>query len=149
MGLPSSVLGLLSNTGLACANAMASSSGPRTEDRGLDTNTGFALAFRVVSFLRYLFSVLEVLLTASAAQDDLVADTPQGEPIRSNGHEQGDDHLLERPRNTGRDTRGRSSRRDFHRARAFARSGWQRLQGTGLEGAAGDAVSLCGSWART
>src|SRR6187455_2253700 len=135
MGLQSSVLSLLSNTGPARANAMASLSGPRTEDRGLDTNTGFALAFRVVSFLRYLFSVLEVLLTASAAQDDVVADTPQGEPIRSYGHEQGDDHLLERPRNTGRDTRGRSGCRDLHRARTVAWRRGQLVQGPGIESA--------------
>ena len=34
-------------------------------------------------------------------------------PARSLGHEQGDDHLLERPRNVGRDPRGRPGRRVF------------------------------------
>src|SRR5688500_19846627 len=44
-------------------------------------------------------------------------------PARSIGHDQGDDHLLERPRNTGRDPRGGPGCRDIHRARAQSRGG--------------------------
>src|SRR4051794_28332706 len=63
--------------------------------------------------------------------------------LRSCGHDQGDDHLLERPRNTGRDSRGRSSRRNLHRTRAVAWCRWQPLQGPGIQSAARHAVGVC------
>src|SRR5262249_9786945 len=60
----------------------------------------------------------------------------------SSVHEQGDDHLLNRPRDAGRDSRGRPARRGLDRTRASAGWGRQRLQGPGVESAAGDAVLL-------
>src|SRR5688572_5328738 len=56
---------------------------------------------------------------------------------RSLIHEQGDDHLLQRPRHTGRHPRGRSGRRDLHRARALPRRGRNNLQGEVPEGLPG------------
>src|SRR5262249_57561213 len=52
-------------------------------------------------------------------------------------HEQGNDRLLERPRDDGRDTRGRPARRTLYRARAQSRRGRERLQRTRLEIPAG------------
>ena len=57
-------------------------------------------------------------------------------------NDQGDDHLLERPRDHGGDSRGRPRRRNLRRARAAARRRRQRLQGPGLESAARHAVVL-------
>ena len=53
------------------------------------------------------------------------------QPAESYGHDQGDDHLLERPRDTGCNPRGRPGRRDFHRARTAARRSWQFVQKAG------------------
>src|SRR6188768_4003412 len=63
-------------------------------------------------------------------------------PLGSIGHDQGDDHLLERPRNTGRDPRGGPGCRSIHRARAIAWGGGQPLQRPGLESAARHAVGV-------
>ena len=61
---------------------------------------------------------------------------------RSAIDEQGDDHLLERPRDAGRDPRGRSRQRDLRRAGAAARRRRQHLQGAGVESSARDAVGV-------
>ena len=55
-------------------------------------------------------------------------------------HDQGDDHLLERPRNDGGHSRRRPGRGNLRRARTPARRRRQRLQGPGLEGPARHAV---------
>src|SRR6185436_12960295 len=86
-----------------------------------------------------LFAILLTYLLVRAA---IVCEAELPRPQRSYGHEQGDDHLLERPRNTGRDPRGRSGCRDLHRARALARRGGQRLQGPGIQSAARHAIGL-------
>src|SRR5678815_4678055 len=83
------------------------------------------------------------LLTCLLARMAVVRPARVPQPAGSSGHEQGDDHLLERSRNTGRDTRGRPGRGDLHRTRAAARRGRQHLQGPGIEGAARHAVGLC------
>src|SRR5262245_15684348 len=57
-------------------------------------------------------------------------------------HEQGDDYLLDPPRNTCGDTRGRPGRRAFHRARTIARRGWKYLQGPGLESPSRHAIRV-------
>src|SRR5262245_16623818 len=95
----------------------------------------------IVSILRRLLALLGILLPVTAQVSDDVA--VRRDPERSYGHDQGDDHLLERPRNTGRDPRGRPGRRDLHRTRAFAWRGGQCVQGPGLESPPRHAVSLC------
>src|SRR5262245_38846570 len=93
--------------------------------------------------LRRLIALLVSLFAAFRRSETTVEVPLSLEPARrSYGHDQGDDHLLERPRNTGRNPRGRSGRRDIHRARAFAWSRWQRLQGPGVESPPRHAVGL-------
>ena len=112
---------------------------------GLKTWTGHQyrvrFGFRVVSFLRYLFAVLEVLDCQRSA-DDLVADTPQGEPFGVTGMSK--EMIIS---SSAHETRVAILEDDqvaeiFIERERSARSGWQRLQGTGLEGAAGHAVGV-------
>src|SRR6185503_18561174 len=105
--------------------------------------TGIAMCFDVaISILRRLLAMLGILLPMTVAQESGTVGTRHREPERSYGHDQGDDHLLEPPRNTGRDPRGGPGRRNFHRTRAFARRGWQCLQGPGIESPPRHAVGV-------
>src|SRR5215510_7465739 len=61
---------------------------------------------------------------------------------RSCAHEQGDDHLLDEPRDTCGDPRGRSRRRSFHRTGSLTGRRRQYLQGPRLESAPGHAVGV-------
>src|SRR4030095_1203304 len=63
------------------------------------------------------------------------------QPLWSLGHDQGDDHLLERPRNAGRDPRGRSGCRNLHRTRASAWRGRQSLQRPAVESTDREAIA--------
>ena len=67
---------------------------------------------------------------------------PEAGPSRQEEfvHDQGDDHLLQWPRNDRGHSRRRPRRRNLRRTRAAARRRRQRLQGPGLEGAARHAV---------
>src|SRR4051794_19518526 len=55
-------------------------------------------------------------------------------------NEQGDDHLLRRPRHACRDPRRGPGGRDLHRTRTSSRGRWQHLQGPGLESAPRHAI---------
>src|SRR5690349_5077851 len=84
-----------------------------------------AAAPGIAAALRYLADGISP--PGDAAAPDGVVPAPAHQ--RSLIHEQGDDHLLRRPRHPGRHPRGRSGRRGLHRARTLARRGWQHLQG--------------------
>src|ERR687891_674919 len=92
---------------------------------------------------RRILALLVSLLAVLRRGEERVEVSPAIERTsRSSGHDQGDDHLLERPRNTGCDTRGRPGRRDFHRTRAAAGRRWQFVQGPGVQGATRYAVGV-------
>src|SRR5690348_15862334 len=58
------------------------------------------------------------------------------------GNDEGDDHLLDEPRNTCGDPRGRSGGRDLHRAGAIPRGRRERLQRPRVQGPPGHAIRL-------
>src|SRR5262249_42885374 len=90
-----------------------------------------------------LLGVLCALVCASAVELRVLPITPAPEAAQwGYPNEQGDDHLLDQPRNTCGDSRGRSSRRNFYRAGALARRRRQCLQGPRVESPPGHAIGV-------
>src|SRR5690606_38200635 len=101
------------------------------------TTSNRSFAERMVLILIGLVAAL-VAITAGV----WVYGLPAAPLRRSFLHEQGDDRLLESPRDTRGDSRGRPRSRDLRRARTPARRRRQYLQGPGFESAARHAVGV-------